>query len=220
MQMKAMILAAGRGERMRPLTDETPKPLLQVNGRPLIEHHIEALVRGDIGDIVINLSWLGEQIRDQIGDGAKYGINITYSDEGPEALETGGGIFRALTLLGDEPFWLVNGDVFCAYDYHLRGLADGMLGHLVMVPNPAHNPTGDFSLVNERVTPRAKQTLTYSGIAVLHPDLFAGASDGKFPLAPLFEGAIERGLLSGELFRGCWADVGTPERLAELGSSF
>ena len=220
MQMKAMILAAGRGERMRPLTDETPKPLLQVNGRPLIEHHIEALVRGGIGDIVINLSWLGEQIRDQIGDGAKYGINITYSDEGPEALETGGGIFRALTLLGDEPFWLVNGDVFCAYDYEVRGLDDGMLGHLVMVPNPVHNEMGDFSLADGLVTTPATQTLTYSGMAVLHPDLFNGATDGKFPLAPLFEGAIERGLLSGELFRGRWADVGTPERLAELGGSF
>ena len=215
-QMKAMILAAGRGERMRPLTDATPKPLLPVNGMPLIEYHIEALVRGGIDDIVINLSWLGEQIRDQIGGGAKYGINISYSDEGPEALETGGGIFRALRLLGDQPFWLVNGDIFCAYDYKVRGLADGMLGHLVMVANPAHNLAGDFSLANGLVTSRTAQAFTYSGIAVLHPELFAGATDGKFPLAPLFDAAIERGALSGELFRGRWTDVGTPERLAEL----
>jgi MurNAc alpha-1-phosphate uridylyltransferase len=214
--MKAIILAAGRGERMRPLTDETPKPLLQVNGKPLIECHIEALARGGIRDIVINLSWMGEKIRDQVGDGSKYGIKITYSDEGDEALETGGGIFRALALLGDAPFWLVNGDVFCAYDYNLRSLDDDLLGHLVMVPNPAHNMAGDFSLADGLVTSDAKETLTYSGIAVLHPDLFAGATDGKFPLAPLFNTAIERGKLSGELFQGRWIDVGTPERLAEL----
>ncbi len=215
-QMKAMILAAGRGERMRPLTDEIPKPLLQINGIPLIEHHIEALVRGGICDIVINLAWLGGQIRDWIGDGAKYGIKVSYSEEVPEALETGGGVFRALPLLGDKPFWLVNGDVFCAYHYSERGLADGMLGHLVMVPNPRHNATGDFSLANGKVTQHGAPTLTYSGIAVLHPDLFLGATDGKYPLAPLLNDAIERGALTGEYFDGRWTDVGTPERLAEL----
>ena len=211
-----MILAAGRGERMRPFTDQTPKPLLQVNGIPLIEHHIAALVRGGILDIVINLAWLGRQIRDWIGDGTKYGIKVTYSDEGPEALETGGGVFRALPLLGNAPFWLINGDIFCAYDYGAQRLADGMLGHLVMVPNPRHNATGDFSLVDGKVTERAARTLTYSGIAVLHPDLFAGAVDGKFPLAPLLNDAIGHGALSGELFAGRWIDVGTPERLAAL----
>jgi len=217
--MKAMILAAGRGERMQPLTDETPKPLLPVNGKPLIEYHIDALVRGGVLDIVINLAWLGAQIRDRIGNGAKYGINISYSDEGPEALETGGGVFRALPLLGDEPFWLVNGDVFCAYEYHEQGLADGMLGHLVMVPNPPHNAAGDFSLAAGKVTRRTAQTLTYSGIAILHPDLFTGSVDGKFPLAPLFNDAIDRGALAGERFDGRWTDVGTPERLAELEAS-
>jgi len=211
-----MILAAGRGERMRPLTDERPKPLLRVNGIPLIEHHIEALVRGGIRDIVINLAWLGSQIRDWIGDGTKYGIQVSYSDEGPEALETGGGVFRALPLLGDAPFWLINGDVFCAYDYGARSLADRMLGHLIMVPNPRHNATGDFSLVDGKVTQRAARTLTYAGIAVLHPDLFAGAVDGKFPLVPLLNDAIGRGALSCELFGGRWFDVGTPERLAAL----
>jgi len=214
--MKAMILSAGRGERMRPLTDETPKPLLEVNGKPLIDYHIEALVRGGIRDIVINLAWLGGQIRDWAVDGDRYGINITYSDEDPEALETGGGIFCALPLLGDEPFWLVNGDVFCAYNYRERDLTDGMLGHLVMVPNPRHHPKGDFSLANGKVIPRAAQTLTYAGVAILHPALFAGSTDGKFPLAPLLNKAIEQGKLSGECFDGQWVDVGTPERLAEL----
>jgi len=214
--MKAMILAAGRGERMRPLTDESPKPLLEVNGKPLIEYHIESLARGGIRDIVINLAWLGEQIRDWVGEGSKYGINISYSEEDPEALETGGGIFRALPLLGDEPFWLVNGDVFCAYDYAERSLVDGMLGHLMMVPNPRHHPKGDFSLANGKVIARTEQSLTYSGIALLHPDLFAGCTDGKFPLAPLLNKAIEQNALSGERFDGHWTDVGTPERLAEL----
>ncbi len=211
-----MILAAGRGERMRPLTDETPKPLLQVNSIPLIEYHIEALVRGGISEIVINLAWLGDQIRGWVGDGTKYGIKIAYSDEGSEALETGGGIFRALPLLGDAPFWLVNGDIFCPYPYQARDLEDGVLGHLVMVPNPEHHAGGDFSLVDGRVTLRAAHTLTYSGIAVLHPDLFAGCGDGKFPLAPMFNAAIERSVLSGERFNGRWIDVGTPERLAAL----
>jgi MurNAc alpha-1-phosphate uridylyltransferase len=214
--MKAMILAAGRGERMRPLTDETPKPLIEVNGKALIEYHIESLVRGGIRDIVINLAWLGGRIRDWAETGAKYGINITYSDESPEALETGGGIFRALPLLGDEPFWLVNGDIFSAYSYRERGLADGMLGHLVMIPNPRHHTQGDFSLVNGQMVARAQQTLTYSGIAILHPKLFSGCKDGKFPLAPILDTAIKQGTLSGERFDGHWTDVGTPERLAEL----
>lgn len=211
-----MILAAGRGERMRPLTDATPKPLLRVNNRPLIEYHIEALINGGIGDIVINLAWCGDQIRNWIGDGTKYGIKVSYSDEGSSALETGGGIFRALPLLGDAPFWLVNGDVFCAYNYSEKGLAAGMLGHLVMVSNPSHNASGDFSLVDGIVTPRAERPLTYSGISILHPDLFAGASDGKFPLAPLLSDAIERGAMSGEHFKGHWFDIGTPQRLVEL----
>ena len=211
-----MILAAGRGERMRPLTDAKPKPLLPVNGIPLIDYHLAALVRGGIRDIVINLAWQGSQICDWVGDGSKYGINISYSDEGSEALETGGGVFQALPLLGKAPFWLVNGDVFCSYDYVVRGLADEMLGHLVMVPNPRHNAAGDFSLAAGRVTRRTEQTLTYSGIALLHPDLFAGAPGGKFPLAPLLDKAIEQDALSGELFTRRWIDVGTPERLAAL----
>lgn len=211
-----MILAAGRGERMRPLTDETPKPMLRVNGVPLIEYHVRALVAGGIREIVINLAWMGAQIREFLGDGSKYGIKITYSNEGAEALETGGGLVRALPLLGDAPFWLVNGDVFCEYGYRLRTLARGIMGHLVMVPNPAHNPGGDFSLANGTVTRPTTNALTYSGVAIFHPDLFVGTADGKFPLAPLLDAAIDRGILSGEFFAGRWLDVGTPERLAEL----
>jgi len=211
-----MILAAGRGERMRPLTDDMPKPLLPVNGKPLIEYHLDALARGGIRDVVINLAWHGAQIRDYVGDGSKYGINVSYSDEGVEALETGGGVYRALPHLGDEPFWLVNGDVYCPFDYGDRGLDDGQLGHLVMVPNPPHNADGDFTLTNGVLSQRATHTLTYSGIAVLHPKLFATAVDGKFPLAPLLHDAIAREALSGEHFAGPWFDIGTPERLAAL----
>ena len=211
-----MILAAGRGERMRPLTDTTPKPLLTAGGCSLIEHHLAALARAGIGEVVINLSWHGEQIREQFGSESEYGQNITYSDEGPTALETGGGIFRALPLLGDAPFWLVNGDVYCDYQYSIRSLAPGDVGHLVLVPNPSHHPAGDFALDRDRVGPRNESALTYSGLAILDPQLFAGCSDGKFPLAPLLTAAIEKRSLSGERFAGVWTDVGTPERLAAL----
>jgi MurNAc alpha-1-phosphate uridylyltransferase len=214
--MKAMILAAGRGERMRPLTDATPKPLLRVGGRALIEHHVLALARGGIRELVVNLAWLGGQIRDCLGDGAKYGVNIAYSDEGREALETGGGIHHALPLLGSEPFWLVNGDIYCEFDFAERRLELSGLGHLVLVPNPAHHPAGDFGLAGARVVPTAARTWTYSGIAVLSPVLFAGAVPGKFPLAPLLVDAMGRNAVTGETFHGRWADVGTPERLAAL----
>lgn len=211
-----MILAAGRGERMRPLTDSTPKPLLEVGGRALIEHHIDALARAGIRDLVINLAWRGGQIRDFLTDGTKYGVNISYSDEGAEALETGGGIFQALPLLGREPFWLVNGDIYCEYRYDERSLEAWQLGHLVLVPNPEHNHAGDFGLSEDRVVASAADTWTYSGIALLHPELFTGSSSGKFPLAPLLIDAMDRDAITGEVFRGRWVDVGTPERLREL----
>lgn len=214
--MKAMILAAGRGERMRPLTDSTPKPLLEVGGRALIEHHIDALARAGVRDLVVNLAWRGTQIRDYLDDGSKYGLKISYSDEGAEALETGGGIFQALPLLGREPFWLVNGDIYCEFEYGERQLAARQLGHLVLVPNPDHNPSGDFGLVDDRVVPTAADTWTYSGIALLSPDLFVDSSPGKFPLAPLLVDAMERDAMTGEIFAGRWVDVGTPERLREL----
>ena len=211
-----MILAAGRGERMRPLTDSTPKPLLQVGGKSLIEYSIEALARAGIDSLVINLAWLGDRIRGFLGTGTRYGLSITYSDEGPEALETGGGVYRALPQLGTEPFWLLNGDVYCEFDYPLRRLKPGILGHLILVPNPEHNPTGDFSIDGDRVRQPGDQTSTYSGIALLHPDLFANASPGKFPLAPLLIEAMRTGLITGEVFSGVWDDIGTPERLRAL----
>lgn len=211
-----MILAAGRGERMRPLTDSMPKPLLEVGGRALIEHHIVALARAGIGDLVINLAWRGARIREFLGDGSAYGVRIAYSDEGAEALETGGGIRHALPLLGDDPFWLVNGDVYCEFDYPPHTLAEAILGHLLLVPNPDHNPTGDFGLEGQRVVPTANRTFTYSGIAMLHPQLFAASAPGKFPLAPVLIDAMAREAITGEIYRGRWVDVGTPERLHAL----
>jgi MurNAc alpha-1-phosphate uridylyltransferase len=211
-----MILAAGRGERMRPLTDDLPKPLLRAGGKPLIEYHVEALARAGIHEVIINLAWQGGRIRDCLGDGSRYGLSLVYSDEGTEALETGGGIQRALPRLAPGPFWLVNGDVFCAFEFSARGLGPGIEGHLVLVPNPDHHPAGDFSLVDDRVRPRNGGSLTYTGIALLHPALFQGSTTGKFPLAPLLVSAAQRGVISGERFDGLWTDVGTPARLAAL----
>jgi MurNAc alpha-1-phosphate uridylyltransferase len=211
-----MILAAGRGERMRPLTDDVPKPLLQARGRPLIEFHFAALARAGITELVINLGWRGEQIRDHVGDGHRFGVSVSYSDEGYPPLETGGGIHRALPLLGAEPFWLVNGDVFCEYPFEVRGLADRVLAHLVLVPNPAHHRDGDFALAGGFITDAATNRSTYSGIAVIHPRLFADRGPGRFPLAPLLRAAASRREVTGEIFSGFWSDVGTPERLAAL----
>ncbi len=226
--MKAMILAAGRGERMRPLTDSMPKPLLRVGGRPLIEYHIEALARAGVDEIVINLAWQGVQIRETLGDGSSYGLLISYSDEGAEALETGGGIRHALPLLGPAPFWLVNGDVYCEFDYPARVLDDAIMVHLLMVPNPEHHPAGDFGLEGGRVLPRrgavegsagqsgGMQTWTYSGISLLRPSLFAGCRKARFPLAPLLIAAMKQDAVTGETFDGRWVDAGTPERLTAL----
>lgn len=215
--MKAMILAAGKGERMRPLTLHTPKPLVRAADTPLIEFHLRALVEAGIRELVINHAWLGQQIEDHLGDGARFGLSIRYSAEG-EPLETGGGIFRALPLLGDEPFLVVNGDVWTDFDFRrLRQPLHG-LAHLVLVDNPAHHPRGDFRLEGERVSDalEGEPSLTYSGIAVLHPRLFADCQPGAFKLAPLLRQAMAAGLVSGEYFAGRWVDVGTHERLAEV----
>ncbi|MGR4975561.1 N-acetylmuramate alpha-1-phosphate uridylyltransferase MurU [Pseudomonas sp. LARHCG127] len=215
--MKAMILAAGKGERMRPLTLTTPKPLIRVGGVPLIEYHLRALAKAGFTEVVINHAWLGQQIEDHLGDGSRFGVSIRFSPEG-EPLETGGGIFRALPLLGDDAFVVVNGDVWTDYDFSvLRGPLEG-LAHLVLVDNPEHHPGGDFTLVDGKVhdgqTPA--DNLTYSGIAVLHPQLFNGCSDGAFKLAPLLRTAMAEGRVSGEHLKGHWVDVGTHERLAQV----
>lgn len=213
--MKAMILAAGRGERMRPLTDFTPKPLLQVGGQTLIERHLRALAQAGVHDVVINLSWLGSQLRERLGDGSRYGLTIQFSDEGDHVLETGGGIHNALPRLGSAPFWVVNGDILSDYRFDSAELADGDLGRLILVPNPPQHPNGDFALAGDRVLNSGNVMHTYSGIAVLRPELFVACEPGRFPLAPLLRKAAADGRLAGELCSGRWDDVGTPERLQQ-----
>ena len=256
--MKAMILAAGRGERMRPLTDHTPKPLLTAGGRRLIEYHIDALVAAGMREIVINHAHLGRQIEETLGDGSRYGAQISYSPEG-EALETGGGIFKALPLLGDAPFVVVNGDIWTDYPYAqlpetLHGMAAApalpatapcvalppasmpspaptalmhpCMAHLVLVDNPAHHPGGDFALrIGNNVVPGTnnvydpmpgERALTFSGIGVYHPELFAGCIPGKFQLAPLLRQAMRQQAVTGVHYTGHWMDIGTPQRLDEL----
>jgi N-acetyl-alpha-D-muramate 1-phosphate uridylyltransferase len=216
--VKAMILAAGRGERMRPLTLTRPKPLLQIGGRALVEHHLAALAAAGFTSVVINLSWLGAQIRSHLGDGRAFGVAIEYSEEGPEPLETGGGILRALPMLGSGPFLVVNGDVLSDYPYAAlrERLAARDLAHLVLVPNPDHHPAGDFVLENGRIVETTGERLTFSGVGVYRPELFAGREPGIFRLAPLLRAAARDGRASGELYDGAWFDIGTPERLAAL----
>jgi MurNAc alpha-1-phosphate uridylyltransferase len=214
-----MILAAGRGERLRPLTDTVPKAMVQAGGKPLIAWHLERLAAAGYQDVVVNVSHLAERITEGLGDGARYGLRIRYSRE-REPLETAGGIAYARALLGDGPFLLVNADVYCGIDFaRFRSLALGArLAHLVLVPNPAHRASGDFSLeADSSIGNGEGARYTYAGIAVMSPALVAGVGAGeKAPLAPLLRAAAERKLLSGEIYRGRWSDVGTRERLAEL----
>ena len=210
---KAMILAAGRGERMRPMTDHTPKPLLEVRGKPLIEHHIERLAHAGIVHIVINLAWLGSMIRDSLGDGSRFGVRIEYSEETPRALETAGGIFRALPRFGPAAFLVVNGDVFTDYPLAAAALAPCHEAHLVLVPNPPQHPAGDFGLEHGLAVPSAPLQYTFSGIAVYRPEFFAGCVDGAFPLKPLLLRSMAARRCSAELYTGIWDDVGTVERL-------
>jgi MurNAc alpha-1-phosphate uridylyltransferase len=215
--MKAMILAAGRGERLRPLTDSTPKPLLEVRGKPLIVYHLEALHKAGFNEIVINLSWLGDQIRTRLGNGSEFGVGIEYSEEA-EALETAGGILQALPLLG-ERFVVVNGDVFTDYDFVALKPAEksaDRLAHLVLVDNPQHNNAGDFSLERTIVGNDGAPRHTFSGIAQYHRSFFDGLAPGKQALAPLLRAAAAEGQVSGELFSGLWVDIGTAERLQRL----
>ncbi len=217
-----MILAAGRGERMRPLTDETPKPLLNVNGQRLIEYHIKALATAGVTEVVINTAWLGEQIPRFLGNGSRYGVRLAFSNEG-EALETGGGIFKALPLLGSEPFILVNGDVWSDYKFEplVKLINDGFdrLAHLVLVKNPGHNLQGDFTVEEHSgllLNQKGVSAGTYSGIGIYHPKMFIQCKPGKFPLAPMLYEGMATQEISGENYTGLWFDIGTPERLSTL----
>jgi len=214
--MKAMILAAGLGTRMKPLTDTTPKPLLEVGGIPLIVWHIERLAHDGFKEIVINVAHLGYKIIDTLGDGSEWGVKIHYSDEQEEGcLESAGGIIKALPLLGDETFLVVNGDIFTDYEFQEhRKLAEGILAHLILIPNPDHNPEGDFALDGNKVVD-AKQ-YTFSGIGYYSPHLFDGVPYGKSSTIPLLRSAMKEGKVTGELFEGEWLDIGTPERLELL----
>ena len=214
--MIAMLLAAGRGERMRPLTDSMPKALLEVDGVSLLERHLAMLAEAGVMTVVINLGWCGEQIVERVGSGQAFGLRVVYSPEYDKVLETGGGIRRALPLLGPEPFWVVNADVYTDYRISNVALTTESLAHLVLVPTPAHKPAGDFDLVQGKVQNAERPSLTFSGIACYRPQFFAGLEPGRFPLAPLLRREADAGKLSGSLFNGVWHDVGTPERLAAL----
>lgn len=214
--MKVMILAAGRGERMRPLSDRIPKPLLPVAGKPLLIHLIESLTHAGLRDLVVNYAHLGRQIADYLGDGSQWDAHIAYSPEPAGGLETGGGIYQALSLLDSDPFLVVNGDIWTDYPFiGLPKTLDG-LAHLVLVDNPPHHPQGDFCLKGERVEADGVPRLTFSGIGVYSRRLFEQCTPGRFPLAPVLRAAMEHGQVSGEYYKGRWRDVGTPERLDEL----
>ena len=215
--MKAMILAAGRGERMRPLTDTLPKPLLEVQGKALIVWHLERLAQAGFKEVIINIAYLGYKIPETLGDGSRWGLSITYSDEQDEgALESAGGIIKALSLLGDETFLVVNGDVFCDYSFNVDFDLGDNLAHLILVPNPEHNLDGDFGLNENLVLNESQIKHTFSGIGYYSPKLFKDLKYGKYALAPLLRQAVQKHRVSGELFKKMWHDIGTPERLENI----
>lgn len=215
--MKAMILAAGKGERMRPLTDTLPKPLLEVKGKPLIVWHLEKLRRNGFKEVVINIAHLGYKIPEYLGDGSKYGLKISYSDEQESGgLESAGGIKKALCLLGEETFLVVNGDVFCEYEFDVGLQLNDKKTHLVLVPNPPHNLKGDFGLKEGSVLNKDDVMYTFSGIGYYSSSFFDNVGEGKLALAPLLRNAIDKGRVSGEVFTKVWHDIGTPQRLEEI----
>jgi N-acetyl-alpha-D-muramate 1-phosphate uridylyltransferase len=214
--MHAMILAAGRGERLRPLTDHLPKPLVDIGGRPLIEHHLGRLADAGFSNVVINHSHLGNLLQEKVGSGDRWGISIHWSEEQPQALETGGGIFQALPVLGTAPFLVINGDIWTDYPLaRLRSIKCDW-AHLVLVPNPQHNTGGDFALQHARVRNTGEPRHTFTGISVYHPRLFAGCAAGKFSVVPLLRSAIDEHIVTGELFHGRWGDIGTLQRLDDV----
>ena len=215
--MKAMILCAGRGERMRPLTDTTPKPLLEVKGKPLLVWHLEKLQKNGFKEVVINIAHLGYKIPEVIGDGSKWNLKITYSDEQDEgALESAGGIIKALPTLGDDTFLVLNGDVFCDYEFETNFDLEENLAHLILVPNPEHNEDGDFGLKDGTILNDGESRYTFSGMGYYSPKLFKELSYGKAALAPILREAIKKEKISGELFKNIWHDIGTPKRLKDI----
>jgi N-acetyl-alpha-D-muramate 1-phosphate uridylyltransferase len=214
--VRAMVLAAGRGVRLRPLTDTLPKPLVQVGGRPLIAWHLEALARAGVREVVINLSWLGERLRAALGDGGDFGVHLSYSEEGPVPLETGGGILHALPLLGPEPFLVLSGDIWTDIDFARIRLEPDAYAHLVLIANPPHHPRGDFGLEDGVVVERDSERLTYANVGLYRPEFFAGCAAGRFPLIEPLRRAIAARRVRAEVHAGEWRDVGTPERLRDL----
>lgn len=214
--MIAMLLAAGRGERLRPLTDTTPKALVEVRGQSLIERHLLALQAAGFETVVINLGWLGEKIVDRIGSGSGYGLNVVYSPEGDKVLETGGGIVRALPLLGEQPFLVVNADIFTDMPMPRPDLEPATMGKLLLVATPSYRSLGDFDLVAGRVRNSPSAALTFSGVAIYRPEFFSGCSPGRFSIVPMLRAAADAGQLAGEIYAGRWNDAGTPQRLAEI----
>jgi len=211
--MKAMILAAGRGERMRPLTDHTPKPLLKINDEPLIVHHLRALKKSGINDIVINLAHLGEQIETTLKDGSEFGVNIQYTHECEGGLETGGGVFNALPLLGDDPFLVISADIFTNFPFEKLPKKIEGLAHLILVKNPGYHLEGDFGLAENKIKNEGQRKLTFGNIGVYTPELFKHCTPGFFKLAPLLREAADQNLVTGEMFEGAWDNIGTPEPL-------
>ena len=214
--MGAMILAAGRGERLRPVTDTTPKALVEVGGTNLLERHLQRLADARVKIVVINLGWQGERIAEGMGSGQQFGLHIVYSPEYDNVLDTGGGIKRALPIIGHAPFWVINADIFTDMVLPDIKLDANSLGHLVLVPTPAHKAAGDFELRDGKVRNSENQDLTYSGMAFYRPEMFENSGDGRFSVVPLLRAAADRGQLEGSLYEGVWEDVGTPERLAAL----
>jgi MurNAc alpha-1-phosphate uridylyltransferase len=214
--MIAMILAAGRGERLRPFTDTAPKALVEVHGESLLERHLRALKEAGAETVVINLGWLGEQIVGRVGSGSKYGLNVVYSPEGDNILETGGGIHRALPMLGADPFLVVNADIYTDMPLPAATLDEDDVAHLVLVPTPEEKDSGDFNLSGDRVCNGESAEFTFSGVSVYRPEFFAACTPGRFSVVPMLRAAADAGQLCGSIYTGLWRDVGTPARLSEL----